>query len=153
MTNISITRRLYEAFANDRLDEWDELVDKDVLLHSTLGRDIRGLDALKGWAAEFIKAFRPRIDLVDEFGAGDRALFTVNIHWQHVDNFFDLTPSDRRGTSVETFILTLRDGKVIKWEVGDMTLDLVVYLAGDRGLFYPQNVIPEPIIEGAYLGR
>lgn len=151
MSETRITRQLYAAFANNELSKWDDLVWENVLLHSPLGRDIKGREALKNWAFQFLKAFRPRLDLVDEFQAGDRALFTVNIYWKHVDNFFELTPSGRSGTSVEVFILTLREGKVAKWEVADMTLDLILYLTRERGWVYPQNVEPVPIVKGEYL--
>jgi hypothetical protein len=98
--------------------------------------------------SEFHKAFAPAIDLVDEFATDTRAVVTVNLNWQHVGEFFGIKPTGRSGTSIETFTLTLKDGVVTQWDVSDATLDLVVYLIAERGMPYPQNVSPTPIVKG-----
>ena len=146
--DLSITRESYEAFASGQLDRWDALIAPDMVLHSTLGRDMRGLAPLKAWASAFHTAFRPRIDLLDEFSAHDRAVFTVNLHWYHTAPFFGVPPTGQSGTSIESFILRLEDGKVIEWLVADQTLDLVVYLAG-QGMPYPRGVAPVPLVAGS----
>jgi hypothetical protein len=56
---------------------------KGVLINIPAGRDIVGLESLKGWLNGFISSFRPRIDLIDHYVAGDRALVTINLHWKH----------------------------------------------------------------------
>jgi len=146
--NTSITRTIYDGFAKNRLELWDGLIHPDVITNSPLGQGTVGLAALKGWAGEFHRAFAPAIDLVDEFATETRAVITVTLHWQHVGEFFGVKPTGRAGTSIETFILTLNDGVVTRWDISDATLDLVVYLIAERGFPYPQNIIPTPIVKG-----
>jgi hypothetical protein len=146
--NKSITRAIYEGFATNRFELWDGLIHPDVITNSPLGQGTVGVAALKGWASEFHRAFAPAIDLVDEFATDSRAVITVTLHWQHIGEFFGVKPTGRAGTSIETFILTLTDGLVTRWDVSDATLDLVVYLIAERGFPFPQNVSPSPIIKG-----
>lgn len=144
----SITRAIYDGFATHRFELWDGLIHPDIITNSTLGRGFVGVAALQGWVSEFHKAFAPAIDLVDEFATDTRAVVTVNLNWQHVGEFFGIKPTGRSGTSIETFTLTLKDGVVTQWDVSDATLDLVVYLIAERGMPYPQNVSPTPIVKG-----
>ncbi len=53
----------------------------------------------------------------------------------------------RSGTSIENLIMTVRGGRVVRMEVADTTLDLVLYLH-ERGWAFPQNIRPVPIIRG-----
>ena len=81
-------RELYDAFQTGEFVRWDALVAEDVLVNSTMGRDIRGREALKDWASQFVNALKSRVDLVDEFEAIDsvgngRAFFTVCLYWKH----------------------------------------------------------------------
>ncbi|TQV73476.1 hypothetical protein FKG94_17395 [Exilibacterium tricleocarpae] len=87
------------------------------------------------------------INAIDENG-DSRAVMTVNLYWTHVQPFFDvLQPTGRKGTSVENLILTAKDSKVVRIEVADTTLDLVIYMH-ENGWAFPQNIQPKPIIEG-----
>lgn len=144
-----IGRQIYTGFNERKLDLWNDVIASDVELRSTVGsQPIQGLEALKTWAAAFQDAFQPRIDLVDEIYGINRATIAVNLVWQHVGEFFGIAPTGRKGTSIEYFILTHAEGKVHRYWVADHTLDLVSYLTHERGLHYPQNVEPEPIIRG-----
>ena len=85
-------RERYDAFQTDEFDRWDTLVVEDVLVNSTMGRDIRGREALKGWASQFVNALKSRVDLVNKFEATDvagngRAFFTICLHWKHEEEF------------------------------------------------------------------
>ena len=148
-----IVREVYEAFQTGELDRWDAVVDENVVTNSSASFGNVGIDALKGWASEFLVAFAPRIDLVDYINAIDdngngRAVMTVNLNWQHVKPFFGvLQPTGRTGTSVENLIMTIKAGKVTRIEVADTTLDLVIYMH-ENGWVFPQNIRPEPIIRG-----
>lgn len=73
---------------------------------------------------------------------------TVNLHWTHEGGpFWGIAPTGRSGTSVETFLLRLRDGLVTHWDVADNSLDLATYLH-DQGLDMPRNVVLPALIEG-----
>jgi hypothetical protein len=104
-------------------------------------------------ANEFLTAFAPRVDRVDEINAIDaqvngRAVLTFNLDWQHLKPFFGaLQPTGRTGTSMENLIMTVRTGKVTRIEVSDTTLDLVIYMH-ERGWVFPQNIRPEPLVIG-----
>lgn len=144
-----IGRQIYTGFNERRLELWDEVIAPDVDLRSTVGsQPIKGIEPLKAWAGAFHTAFKPRLDLVDELYGVHRAAIAVNLNWQHVDDFFGLAPTGRKGTSVEYFILWHDQGKVSRFWVADHTLDITTYLTVERGMHYPQNFEPEPIIQG-----
>lgn len=145
-------RKLYDAFQSGEVDRWDALVAEEVLVNSTMGRNIHGRDALKSWATQFIEALQSRIDLVDEFEAIDetgngRGFFTVCLHWKHAQEFMGMQPTGREGTSIETMILTIQDGKVRRWDVADNTVEINIYF-WERGWPIPHNVHPEIIAKG-----
>ncbi|MDM9379871.1 ester cyclase [Chlorogloeopsis sp. ULAP01] len=144
---MSIIREIYEGFQRGEFERWDAVIAQDVEIYSPAYWGGQGLDALKAFGAEFVKALKPRIDLVDEFDGGDRAFLTVNLNWKHVEPFFDLKPTGREGTSIETFILTIQNGQVTRFGVADNTLDLAIYLWG-RGYSMAHNIRPEPIVQG-----
>lgn len=143
---------VYEAFQRGELDRWDAVMHPEVVTNSSASFGNVGVERLKTWAGTFLTAFSPRIDLVDFINAIDeqgngRAVATVNLHWTHVEPFFHVEPTGRTGTSVENLILTVRDGKVVRIEVADTTLDLVLYLH-ENGWRFPQNIRPVPVIRG-----
>lgn len=146
----SITLRIYKGFSQNRLDLWDAVIHPDVKSNSPAGRNIDGIAALKRWNQSFIDAFRPRTDLVDHFVAGDRGLVTINLHWKHDRPFNGLAPTGKTGTSVENFILRIKNGLVTRWDVADASLDLAIYLH-DEGLKMPTFVEPPPLIKGVAL--
>ncbi|AFY70329.1 hypothetical protein Pse7367_2061 [Thalassoporum mexicanum PCC 7367] len=144
-----IGRKIYDGFNQRKLELWDEVIATDVEIRSTIGTaPMYGIEALKGWAAEFQVGFQPRLDLVDEIYGINRATIAVNLNWQHVKKFFHLDPTGRAGTSIEYFILKISKNKVTHFWVADHTLDLVMYLVRERGMYYPQNYTPEPIVRG-----
>lgn len=147
-----LTREIYEGFQRAEFHRWDGLFAPEVETNSPAAWGVRGYDALKGWASEFVTALRPRIDLTDEHEAIDadgdgRAFVTFNLNWKHVGPFFGLKPTGREGTSVETLLLTVKGGKVVRVDVADNTLDLALYL-WERGWPIPHNVRPEPVVTG-----
>lgn len=148
-----IVREMYEGFQRGEFHRWDTIVHEDVVTNSSARFGTQGRQALKDWAKEFLIAFSPRIDLVDYINAIDakgngRAVITVNLNWQHVKPFFGvLQPTGRTGTSIENLILTVKDGRVVRIEVADTTLDLVIYMH-ENGWVFPQNVQPQPVIRG-----
>ncbi|MGR3279706.1 ester cyclase [Acaryochloris marina NIES-2412] len=152
MNQPNIAREVYDAFQRGEFDRWDAVIHPNVITNSSAKFNNIGLDALKQWADSFLTAFSAKIDLVDEILAVDsnndgRAVATINLHWKHVGDFFGLTPTGRTGTSIENLIMTIKDGKVIRIEVADTSLDLVIYMH-ERGWVFPQNIRPIPIIEG-----
>jgi predicted ester cyclase len=139
-------RELYDAFQKSEFERWDALVAEDVLVNSTMGRDIRGREALKGWASQFVNALQARVDLVDEFegidAAGNgRAFFTICLNWKHAEEFMGLKPTGREGTSIETMLLTVKNGKVVRWDVADNSVEINIYF-WERGWPVPHNVHP-----------
>ena len=148
----SITKELYDAFQKLELDRWDAIVEKDILINSPAGRDLRGIQILKSWAKEFGGGFAYQIDLVDEHLATDhqgngRGFITFNLHWKHAKEVFGLKPTGREGTSIETMLLTIRNEKITRIDVADNSLDLVIYM-WDRGWNHPHNIRPDALIRG-----
>ena len=144
----SVTLAIYEGFAPGRLDHWDNFFDPDVVINSPAGRDTVGREALKAWVQAFLSSFQPRVDLIDHYVAGDRGLVTINMHWKHDGQpFFGIAPTGVSGTSVETFILRLKDGLVTHFDVADNSLDLAIYLHEQR-MALPRSVTPPALISG-----
>jgi hypothetical protein len=146
-----LTRELYEGLQRAEFDRWDAVVADDVLVNSPARFGQRGLGALKDWAAFFVRLGK-RIDLVDEHLALDgdgngRGFITFTLHWKHDEPFFDVAPTGREGTSVETLLLTIRGNLVTRVDVADNSVDLILYL-WQRNWPYPHNLVPEPIVEG-----
>lgn len=145
-------RELYDAFQLGELDRWDMLVAAEVLANSTMGRNIQGLETLKGWASQFVNALQSRVDLVDEFEAIDadgnsRAFFTLCLNWKQAEVFMGLQPTGREGTSIETMILTIKNRKVVQWDVADNTVEIDIYF-WERGWAIPHNIHPEVLVKG-----
>ncbi|HYE48569.1 MAG TPA: hypothetical protein VEB20_03190, partial [Azospirillaceae bacterium] len=65
---------------------------------------------------------------------------------------FGVAPTGRRGTSVETLLLTISNGKVVRFGVADNTLDLAIYL-WERGFPQQHNVVPPAIVKGIERGQ
>jgi hypothetical protein len=144
----TLLRAIYEGFAQNDLKRWDPVVHPEVVLYSSGAWGVPGIDGLKAWATAFHTAFRPRIDLVDEFAAGDRAWIMISMHWKHdFGEFFGVKPTGRAGTSVELFLFRVRDGQVVQWNVADNSLDLGLYL-WERGFPLPHNIVPPTLVEG-----
>jgi hypothetical protein len=148
---MTLTRDWYEAFQRADFDGWDAIVSDDVLLNSTAAVGVRGLRTLKDFARQFTD-LAYRIDLVDEHLALDedgngRGFVTFNLHWKHTKDFGGLAPTGREGTSVETVLLTVEGNTVVRIDVADNTLDLVLYM-WERGWPIPHHQRPEPIVEG-----
>lgn len=147
----TLTRELYEGLQRAEFDRWDPIVASDVLVNSPALFGQRGLDALKNWAHWFV-GLGKRIDLVDEHLALDsqgngRGFITFNLHWKHDEPFFDVSPTGREGTSVETLLLTIADGTVTRIDVADNSVDLILYL-WQRNWPYPHNITPQPLVAG-----
>jgi hypothetical protein len=147
----TITRAVYEGLQRGQFDIWDEVIATEVELFSHAQSyeqwGSKGLDGLKYWAGEFLSALCPRIDLIEEFNGDEKAYLIVTLHWKHVAPFFGITPTGREGSSSELFLLTIKDRKVVKFQVADLTMDLAFYLR-DRGVPFIHNVRPVPLIKG-----
>jgi hypothetical protein len=150
-TTETLTREIYEAFQRVEFDRWDGVMAEDVAINSSAAYGMSGLQVLKDWAGNFTDLAH-RIDLVDEHLALDdtgtgRGFITFCLYWKHTQDFLGLAPTGREGTSVETMLLTIENGKVIGIDVADNTLDLVIY-AWDRGWPNPHNVKPPALVRG-----
>jgi predicted ester cyclase len=143
-----LAKEIYEGFALNQTDRWNDVVHPDVITNSPAGRDIAGRAALTDWIKAFHAAFELHVDLIDHFVAGDRGMVTVNLHWTHNRGaFFELQPTGQSGTSVESFLLELADGKVTSFTVADQSLDLALYIHA-QGMEMPSRVTPPAIVKG-----
>lgn len=151
MTATTLTRELYEGLQRAEFERWDAVVADDVLVNSPALFKQRGLAALKAWAGQFVRLGK-QIDLVDEHLALDsdgngRGFITFNLHWKHDEPFFDVSPTGREGTSVETLLLTVTAHRVTRIDVADNSVDLILYL-WSRNWPYPHNIDPDPLVVG-----
>jgi hypothetical protein len=143
-----LTMEIYEGFAHNQTERWNSIVHADVATNSPAGRDIFGREALQDWIKAFHGAFELRVDLIDHYLVGDRGMVTVNLHWQHNRaSFFGIEPTGQSGTSIESFILQLKDGLVTHFTVADQSLDLAIYLH-EQGMEMPSRATPPALIAG-----
>ena len=148
---MTITDTIYEAFQRAEFDRWDEVISDNVEINSPAGYGMRGLKLFKDWASNFVN-LAWRIDLVNEHLALDqsgtgRGFITFLLNWKHAKDFLGLAPTGREGTSVETMLLTIGNGKVTRIDVASNTVDLVIY-EYERGWPMPHNVRPPALVEG-----
>lgn len=151
MSATTLTRELYDGLQLVEFDRWDPIIADDVLINSPAGFGQIGLSALKDWAKWFVRLGK-RIDLIDEHLALDdqgngRGFIVFNLHWKHDEMFFDVLPTGREGTSVETIILEIKNHRISRIDVSSNTVDLVLYL-WQRNWPYPHNLAPEPLVAG-----
>jgi hypothetical protein len=143
-----LTMEIYEGFALNQTERWNAIVHSEVVTNSPAGRDIVGRAALQDWIKAFHGAFTLRVDLIDHYLAGDRGMVTVNLHWTHDRAaFFGIEPTGQSGTSIESFILRLKDGVVTHFTVADQSLDLAIYIH-EQGMEMPSRVVPPALIKG-----
>jgi hypothetical protein len=147
----TLTYEFYEGFQRVEFHRWDAILAEDLLLNSPAGFGIRGLKTFKEFAVQFTN-LGYRIDLVDEHLALDaegngRGFITFCLHWKHMKDFGGLSPTGREGTSVETALFTIRAKKIVRIDVADNSLDLVIYM-WERDWPIPHNIRPEPIAVG-----
>ncbi|MEG3089214.1 ester cyclase [Sphingomonas sp. PB4P5] len=143
-----LTMEIYEGFKLNQTERWNAIVHPDVMTNSPAGRDIAGREALQNWIKAFHEAFDLRVDLIDHYLVGDRGLVTINLHWKHDRGpFFGLEPTGQSGTSIESFILQLKDGLVTYFTVADQSLDLAIYLH-EQGMEMPSRATPPALIAG-----
>jgi hypothetical protein len=152
MSTSSITQRFYDAFQKAEFGGFDQIVSSDVVINSPMGYGLRGRDTLKDWAGAFVDSLGYKIDLVDEHldldaGGNGRGFIIVTLHWAHQKEFFGVAPSAARGTSVETLIFTVKGNQIVRIDVADNTLDLVLYFAS-RNWDMPKQIVPPAIREG-----
>lgn len=151
VSGTNITLEIYKGYALDELHRWNAVIHPDVVANSPAGRGTVGLETLKRFNKAFLTAFRPRTDLIDHYVIGDRGAVTVNLHWQHDGGPFNgIAPTGKSGTSVETFLLRIKDGLVTHWDVADRSLDLANYLH-DQGMTLPTFVELPALIKGSAL--
>jgi hypothetical protein len=148
---LPITHEFYDAFQRGELDRWDAIIAEDVLINSTIGFGMKGLEGFKEFAPDFVKLGK-RIDLVDEHLALDdqgtgRGFVTFCLHWSHTDEFLGMQPTGREGTSIETAIFTIVENKIVRLDVALNTIDLGLY-EWERGWPSAHNVHPEAIVVG-----
>jgi len=149
---MTITGTVYDALQRAEFDRWDEVISDDVEINSPAGYGMRGLRLFKDWARNFVN-LAWRIDLVDEHLALDqsgtgRGFITFLLNWKHTMDFLGLAPTGREGTSVETMLLTIDNGKVTRIDVASNTADLVLY-EHESGWPMPHDIRPPALVEGA----
>src|SRR5262249_33355693 len=151
-TAMTITGTVYDAFQRAEFDRWDEVISDDVEINSPAGYGMHGLQLFKDWGRNFVN-LGWRIDLVDEHLALDqsgpgRGVITFLLNWTHTKDLLCLAPTGREGTSVETMLLTIDNGKVTRIDVASNTADLVIY-EYESGWPMPHNIRPPALVEGA----
>jgi ketosteroid isomerase-like protein len=118
----TLARRFVRAFDARDLAAFDELCTSDVAVYTPLGWPIAGLDAVKGFVDEF-HAANPglRVTLHDEFASADgtRVCWRVRLHFHNTAPFFGNPPTGERGVMSETHSITVRDGRIARFVVGD----------------------------------
>jgi predicted ester cyclase len=114
--------RFYEELWNRwELDVADEIVAPDVRFRGSLGANLVGIDAFKGYVEQVRAAFPDWHNQVDELiAAGETIVARLTCSGTHRGELFGIAPTGRRVTYVTAAIFRLHDGRIEHaWVVGD----------------------------------
>lgn len=92
---------------------------------------IDGRDEYKATIAAFCAAFpadRP-LQIIDQFGAGDRVVTRFHSHQRHTGAFFGIEPTGRVVLFDETHVARLRDGRIVENIVSATNLEFEMLMA------------------------
>jgi ketosteroid isomerase-like protein len=156
LSDETIARRFVEAFGGRDTEALDGLLAEDVMFYGTLSWGQPWREVLKQFADEFHKGNpKLRVALHDEFYSADgsRGSMRVALHFDNTGPFFGKEPSGKKGVSMETFTIKIRDGRIAELIQGGNTLTLGYVEVVDLGLPYPTDTPdPQPEITSASAG-
>jgi ketosteroid isomerase-like protein len=129
----TIGQRFLAAFGRRDLEAMKACLDEEVVLYTPLTWGAKGVQAFLDYTEEFHRGFPGlRVALHDEFYAADghRGAWRMVVHYENTGPFFGNAPTGDRGTQVETHTVTIQDGRIVEYWVGDNSfhmphLDLV----------------------------
>jgi steroid delta-isomerase-like uncharacterized protein len=135
-SNAALVRRFYEELWNGwDLAVADEILAADLLFRGTLGHELRGRDAFKGYAEEVRDAFPDWHNQIDDLiEAGDRVITRMTWSGTHEGELRGIAPTGRRVSYPGAGFFTVEDGLItVAWIVGDT-----------HGLWSALGAPPEP---------
>jgi predicted ester cyclase len=120
--NETVIRRFYDRLWNRwELDLADEIVARDVRFRGSLGTELTGVEAFKGYVRDVQAAFPDWHNRIDELiTAGDRVVARLTWSGTHEGELLGLAPTGRFVTYVGAAIFRLEDALIEEgWVVGD----------------------------------
>jgi hypothetical protein len=127
-----------------------------VVVTSPAGVDVRGRATVEKSARPF-RYLADGVDLVDEHvavdrGGNGRAAITWVVPWKPTRDGDGLRPTGRDGASVETLLVTVASGQIVRIDVADHRVDVALYQC-ERGWPTPGKLRAEPIVVGIDRGE
>ncbi|MBP2327148.1 putative ester cyclase [Kibdelosporangium banguiense] len=144
----SLGEKFVLAWATQDWESFAQLYDEDVILYAPFAWKVMGFPAVLKVASGFHVTYPGlRVALHDEFHNADntRAVFRYAWDWHNTGPFHGQPPTGRRGTTIETHTVRLRDGRITEQIVSTNNLALIS-LQLERGLEFPL-VTPDPALE------
>ena len=120
--NKGVVWRFFDEFANIRNSAVaDELVSEDFVMHTSSGRDLEGVETVKGAYSAFSTSF-PDISytIEDMIAEEDRVAFRVTIRGTHTETFGNLLPTHKSFKINRFAIIRLNNEKFAEgWVLDD----------------------------------
>lgn len=142
----TVAQRFVKAFGANDANAFRSVLDEDVAFYGGLAWGLRGSDRLIDFASEFHKGMPGmRVALHDEFynASGTRGVFRINLHFHNTGVFMGNPPTGKSGVSIESFTVTIRDGKITEIIQAGNTLPLAAIELIDFGMDFPIDT-PDP---------
>jgi len=116
--NKAIVRKVVEAANKRNLDLMNEIVAPDFIDHK---RQLKGLEALKQFAAMIFKSFSDFHETIEDIIAeGDKVWVRIKITGTHTGEFLGLAPTGKKFTETSVDIFRIVNGKLVEgWNVAD----------------------------------
>jgi steroid delta-isomerase-like uncharacterized protein len=118
----ALVRRFYEELWNRwDLAVADQILAPDLRFRGTLGNELRGRDAFKGYVDEVRAAFPDWHNQIDELiEAGDRVVTRMTWSGTHEGELRGMAPTGKRVSYAGAGFFTVEDGLItVAWIVGD----------------------------------
>jgi steroid delta-isomerase-like uncharacterized protein len=118
--NEALARRWFEEVINQRnLDALPEIYAPDYAYHGQAGLELRGLEALRGFAAAILAGSDDRHAVVErQVAEGNRVVTQFTSRGTHTGTFQGIEPTGREWVTEGIVISLIEDGRIVEdWEI------------------------------------
>ena len=141
--NKAVFLRLFEeAFQNRRTDAFDEGFAPDVVFHlAGLPEPLRGVEAAKRWAAQYLSAWDAHFTIQQAIAEGDIVAARWTVHAFHHGEYLGMPPTRRTVDYTQLYLARFAERKAVEvWVMFD-TLSAVQQLG-----FFPKGPPPRNLL-------
>lgn len=121
--NKNLVRRFFDEMWNPwNFEKADELLTPDIVFRGTLGNELKGRDAFRGYMGKVEAAFPDFHNAIEEISAeDDRVIARTLYRGTHRGEIFGLAPTGKTITYAGAAFFRIADGKIAHgWVLGDV---------------------------------